>query len=302
MGKRKSDGGAAEGRGDAEPVSVNGFTVLRVRMARLPFVRVLYIKAHRSKKDDGSALPGDRTVFVANAGLGEDALRAALSGFGEIERVELSGRGRQHGAQHSYVQAPAHQAAAPAGAPSEGPQHAHVVFSKKRACEAALACSMVIEPPAVDDDTDAEQHPGESQGVRAWVQEHRDREVAEGELQASVDAYMTYFDERTEEEKRARRDRVVDDDGFELVTYKRKSHAPETPEPPKKKKELVDFYRFQIREKKREELAALRNKFEADKRRVEAMCVPFCALFESCDPASPHVSSPFWYCPLLFLT
>ena len=31
---------------------VNGFTVLRVRMAQLPFVHVLYIKRHHSKKQE----------------------------------------------------------------------------------------------------------------------------------------------------------------------------------------------------------------------------------------------------------
>jgi len=261
----------AAGKAEHGVPSVNGFTVLRVRMARLPFVHVLYLKAHRSKKLD-DALPGDRTVFVANAGLGEQALRTALAEFGNIERVEMSGGSGQQIAQHSYVQAPAHEAAAPAG-DKHGPQHAHVVFQKKKACEAALACDNVIEPAAADDDEVGSHRAGSVQGVRSWVDEYRSREVAEDELQASVDAYMTYFDERTEAEKQARKNKVVDDDGFELVTYKRKSFVSDTPEPKKKKTELVDFYRFQIREKKREELASLRNKFEADKRRVEAMYV-----------------------------
>ena len=35
------------------------------------------------------ALPADRTIFVANAGMGEEALRGALADFGDIERVEV---------------------------------------------------------------------------------------------------------------------------------------------------------------------------------------------------------------------
>jgi hypothetical protein len=201
---------------------------------------------------------------------------AALAGFGEIERVEMSGGGRQV-ARQNYVQAPAHDASsAPAGDGRHGPPHAHVVFSKKSACAAALQCDAVIEAAgdASDGEDEGAHRSGAAEGVRSWVKQYRSREVAEDELQASVDAYMTYFDERTEAEKQARKNRVVDEDGFELVTYSRKRNMPDAPEPPKKKKkELVDFYRFQIREKKREELAALRNKFEADKRRVEAMCV-----------------------------
>ena len=73
MGKASKEG---RGRGEAGAApTVNGFTVLRVRVPLLPFVQVLYVKAHRSKKHDEDALPSDRTVFVANAGLGECALR-----------------------------------------------------------------------------------------------------------------------------------------------------------------------------------------------------------------------------------
>jgi hypothetical protein len=57
----------------------------------------------------------------------------------------------------------------------------------------------------------------------------------------------------------------VDEDGFELVTYKRKARdlgSDNKVEAPvkKKKKELVDFYRFQVRDKRREELASLRKR------------------------------------------
>ena len=119
---------------------MNGFTILRVRMARVPFVHVLYAKAHHSKKSD-SSLPADRTVFVANAGLGEEALRSALATFGEIERVIMGGSGGGGNVrQHGFVAAPEHEPATPAGDKHDASKHAHVVFSKKRACEAALAC------------------------------------------------------------------------------------------------------------------------------------------------------------------
>jgi hypothetical protein len=36
----------------------------------------------------------------------------------------------------------------------------------------------------------------------------------------------------------------------------------------KKSKELVDFYRFQFREKKRQQFASLRAQFEADKQKI----------------------------------
>jgi ribosomal RNA-processing protein 7 len=251
-GGSKRKGGESGGVSGAP--SVNGFSVLRVRMAQLPFVHVLYVKPHRSKKHDDGALPCERTLFVANAGIGEAALRTVLSGFGDIERIEMSGAGAQAVTHHGLVQAPHEVASRAPGGDKRGPLHAHVVFKKKRTCEAALECRTIVELAVTSDDGhESAYHSWGSQGVRSWVEEYRSRDVAEEELQASVDAYMAYFDERTEAEKKERKDKVVDDDGFELVTYKRKTHAPDTPEPPKKKKkELVDFYRFQVRDRKRD--------------------------------------------------
>ena len=82
-------------------------------------------------------------------------------------------------------------------------------------------------------------------------------------------------------------DGVADEDGFITVTYKKKrrhddaeegddtaSGAAATNGRRKKRKknlELVNFYRFQMREAKRERLAALRQRFEEDKARIAKM-------------------------------
>ncbi|KAJ3280214.1 Ribosomal RNA-processing protein 7 A, partial [Borealophlyctis nickersoniae] len=79
---------------------------------------------------------------------------------------------------------------------------------------------------------------------------------------------------------------VPDEDGFVLVTRargRRNTNADASgatvtaarPEEVKKlkpkKKELVDFYRFQMRESKRNQLADLRRKFEEDKKKIAAL-------------------------------
>jgi ribosomal RNA-processing protein 7 len=130
-----------------------------------------------------------------------------------------------------------------------GERHAHVVFASISACRSALACTDVLEFPA----SSAGGEHGEDflAAVRAA---HHSRSVSPGDLQSSVDAQLAAFDERTEAERRARREGRVDEDGFQLVTYKRKNRHvdPLSVEAPiKKRKELADFYRFQIREKKR---------------------------------------------------
>jgi len=248
----KEGKGRASKGGAAAPVA-GGFTLIRVRLPLLPFVHVLYTKLHRSRKGD-TALPEGRTLFVANADQTEGVLRSVFERFGEIEEI--------HFVHISSKGVPKHGIIEEGG--EEGGRQAHVVFAEASACKAALATS---EPIEVE-----EAPPG---AMAAWIERQRGRRITPEELRLSVDAYMSHFDERTEEEKRRRADRQVDEDGFELVTYKRKARdlgGPKEPEPPrKKKKELVDFYKFQTRDKRREDLALLRKRFDNDKQRVEEM-------------------------------
>mmetsp|Transcript_4076 Transcript_4076/g.11747 ORF Transcript_4076/g.11747 Transcript_4076/m.11747 type:complete len:98 (-) Transcript_4076:214-507(-) len=67
---------------------VNGFSTLRLRWSKLPFVQVLFLKEHRSKKSD-QEFPSDRTLFVANCNLEEEEVNAAFETFGSVERVRL---------------------------------------------------------------------------------------------------------------------------------------------------------------------------------------------------------------------
>ena len=67
----------------------------------------------------------------------------------------------------------------------------------------------------------------------------------------------------------------MDDDGFTVVSRVRKGIASATQqqpiEQPKKKKmgDLGDFYRFQLRQQKQNELQQLRERFEQDKQKIE---------------------------------
>ncbi|ODQ52179.1 hypothetical protein SAICODRAFT_138040 [Saitoella complicata NRRL Y-17804] len=101
-------------------------------------------------------------------------------------------------------------------------------------------------------------------------------------LQATADKAIELFESR--ENMRAvalkRMRSEPDEDGFVTVTRGSRS-APgraadedelkEKTEEKKKKGELQDFYRFQLREKKREKMMELRRKFEEDKVRVREM-------------------------------
>ncbi|CAM9974562.1 unnamed protein product [Phaeothamnion confervicola] len=98
------------------------------------------------------------------------------------------------------------------------------------------------------------------------------------ELQEEVDSFMEEFDAAEAERRRIERQKGdVDDDGFVRVTHKKRqklANASEGGRAGKRKKgggELQNFYGFQMREAKREQLLQLRQKFEEDKARVARM-------------------------------
>ena len=101
-------------------------------------------------------------------------------------------------------------------------------------------------------------------------------------LQASVDSFMEAFSAQEAERARqlARQRSVPDEDGFITVTRGGRI-GPAREEEAKAKEEVLksreknrvkdDFYRFQVREKKKEAAEDLVKGFEADQRRVEEM-------------------------------
>lgn len=119
-----------------------------------------------------------------------------------------------------------------------------------------------------------------------WIQAHNSKltfpptEI----LQQSVDAFFAVFNRKEKDAaalaKRLRNE--PDEDGFVTVTRggraapARRDEAEEArrrmlDREQKKKEELTDFYRFQLRERKKAEQAELVKKFDEDRRKVHAM-------------------------------
>jgi ribosomal RNA-processing protein 7 len=119
----------------------------------------------------------------------------------------------------------------------------------------------------------------------AWLKAHnRLSYPAKDALQASIDAFSILFAKKEQEAaqmaKRMRNE--PDEDGFVTVTRggrnapASKNEAEEAKrkmieKEEKKKEELTDFYRFQLREKKKEEQAELLKQFDEDRKKVWAM-------------------------------
>lgn len=118
-----------------------------------------------------------------------------------------------------------------------------------------------------------------------WLRAHNKLSYPPMEiLQQSVDAFFTVFNRKEKDAaelaKRLRNE--PDEDGFVTVTRgsraapARRDEAEEArrkmlEREQKKKDELTNFYRFQLRERKKAEQAELIRKFDEDRRKVQAM-------------------------------
>jgi len=224
------------------------------------FHTTLFARPHVSKGDNAE-LPAGQTLFVLNvpATATEKALSTAFSTAGEVKAVQISS-----------IASGTNGAA--------GTRAAHVAFASPSGLKKALALRQPMQLVIA------------LSGSTPRLEQPATRE----QLQRSADSFMKKFDaaeKRREAEEEARHN-TMDDDGFVLVTRKRgrsttteestgatvgvaSTHHGEQEEPGRKKKkkkgELLNFYHFQQHEKKREQLAKLREQFEADKARIAKM-------------------------------
>ncbi|KAL1888802.1 Ribosomal RNA-processing protein 7 A [Ceratocystis pirilliformis] len=118
-----------------------------------------------------------------------------------------------------------------------------------------------------------------------WVMEHLqlcrpDREEMQGSVHAFFNVYNRKEKEAAEMAKRMRNE--PDEDGFVTVTRGSRAAPASRSEAEaarkrmmakeaKKKEEMVGFYRFQMRERRKAEQQALIKRFEGDRKRVEAL-------------------------------
>jgi hypothetical protein len=118
--------------------------------------------------------------------------------------------------------------------------------------------------------------------VEGWIKKYQKRQPTLSSEMEKADYYMKQFVERKEtlrSELDARRG-IKDEDGFQLVSKKRTARSSGNARAGNRRsrsrnkkngagKELQDFYRFQMRENKRNKLSELRERFKEDRERVE---------------------------------
>eukprot|EP00928_Gymnodinium_smaydae_P019630 TRINITY_DN1753_c0_g2_i1.p1 TRINITY_DN1753_c0_g2~~TRINITY_DN1753_c0_g2_i1.p1 ORF type:complete len:335 (+),score=78.90 TRINITY_DN1753_c0_g2_i1:69-1007(+) len=293
--QRAANGGASEaGAGGTAREIVRGYRLLRVPLATgLPVSRGLLVKRHESRDKEEREL-SRRSLFVTHVdGLATEAqlARCFSTAFGPVEKVEMK-----------MVEKKAPKAQLRADGVRTSVNYAHVVFKDEESVDKVLSAATgrlvgtaVLPPPASE----------LREALRASKDPYRDP----AELRREVDSWMADYDLREEEKRRIARESAVDDDGFTKVvsgitrtadgTAIRAAKRPDLKtgafsEPiktvqassgqgvsdygegtggkkKKKSREMPDFYRFQLREKKRQEIADYQTRKAEDTEKVEYM-------------------------------
>ncbi|OBZ90306.1 Ribosomal RNA-processing protein 7 A [Choanephora cucurbitarum] len=155
---------------------------------------------------------------------------------------------------------------------------AHVVFSTDQDLVDVLNMHRVEKKWAKEDE-DSEQ----PLGLGRYLLTYQLSRPNAHDLQKEVDSFMMKFkeDEYKKERETLERMNQMDEDGFTVVVRHKKAKTTDgsinvasisadaaDAYKPKKKKELVNFYRFQMREQKQNELSELRKRFEEDKVKI----------------------------------
>ncbi|KAI8593875.1 ribosomal RNA-processing protein 7-domain-containing protein [Geranomyces variabilis] len=258
----------------------------------IPAVHYLFIRAHEPRKPDPS-LPAGRTLFIAN--VPTDATSAHFARLfrrcGVVERVAWGGGGGVGVTTRDGVRRTG--------------GHAHVVFKQHDAVENAVgmksrarvwSAESVIEEDKNDDDDDVDPAKAAAakktttvlNGLAKYLAVHYAARPTLATLAAETNSTLAAFEDAERAARAAIESarNVPDADGFVTVVRGRgrkgmnsdgqgasvtAARAEDLKKLKPKKKELVDFYRFQLRENKRNQLADLRRKFEDDKQKIAAL-------------------------------
>ncbi|XP_059469879.1 ribosomal RNA-processing protein 7 homolog A [Neocloeon triangulifer] len=231
----------------------------------------LYCKEH-SVREKSSAKPAGRTLFVVNVPpfYTEECVKKLFEECGPILNVYFHKKPTAAGPQEedsrffSKIET------------IKGYKVAYVVFKTGSALESAL--KLRWKKPKVLYSKEDKTLPT---AVQIWKASYDRNIPVVSELQADIDNFMAQYDEKISDEQRKLKETEGQEDEEGWVTVTKKGRKPgfarkESVEQrvlakegkKKAKKELLNFYTFQIRESKMNHLAELRQKFEEDKKRV----------------------------------
>lgn len=223
-------------------------------------------------------MPAGKTIFVVNVPpyVQSEHLAEGFAVAGQVSHVIIADR---KGVRHDTPSAAAAdtEAASPysnAASPLNQFKTAYVIFRSTKSLRNALGLTDVL----------LYKHNRTilQTGVPKWIHEHDRRWLDEQAIERQVNEYMVRFEQTEADQLAAAREAdAVDVDGWTTVKKGRGAGFEQKEstlkrletkiEDGKKKKELQNFYTFQIRESKKQHVVGLRKRFEDDKRKIETM-------------------------------
>ncbi|KAM8717449.1 hypothetical protein ACLKA7_004185 [Drosophila subpalustris] len=234
----------------------------------------IYMREHFIRLMDPSK-PKGRTLFLLNVPpyVTEASLQTFFKRAGNVETVLFAAKpGRDETIKwYESMDAPFSNTQTPFKF-----KVAYVVFQKSSSINKALAIQSI----------DLYNSSGESlikTGMELWHDDYENNFILDvAKTQAKIDAYMADYDKRERAELEAAKTSEADADGWVTVGKEGRNAGFEQKESvigrlenklakDKKTKELKNFYTFQIRESKMQNIVELRQKYEEDKRKIELL-------------------------------
>lgn len=257
-----------------EPVIVDGFTVVQTRFDDSSVEgQCMYLKEHSIQRTD-SCKPRDRTLLVLNVPpyCDKACLERVFSPCGKVLRVYL------HDTPNAGAPVEENTAYFKKVKSATGYKVGYVVFKSPAGVEKAKALPydhpLVLSTPEAPVLT----------GMQKWYVEYQHQVVSVPALQEEVNTWLEEYDKKQEEEiaQAKAMDGVPDEEGWVTVSRhsrnkaipRTEAHEQRTLANEKRKRsqrELLNFYSFQMRESKKENIAQLRQKFDEDKQRIALM-------------------------------
>ncbi|XP_076763286.1 ribosomal RNA-processing protein 7 homolog A [Xylocopa sonorina] len=234
--------------------NLNGFKTLWIRFdAETADKHQLFFKEH-SIRNQAPEHPRGRTLFLLNVPpyVTSDVLQKTFSDLcGPVFNVYYTN--------------------------AKGFKSAYIVFRKEHSLERALE---ILNEYVVTLNTEKCIC---LTGLAKWCKEYNDSICNETKMKEEIETFMQNYDRRVLAKiKKEKAMKENPEDGWVTVTGRKKrgqfalsrketviNKVQQKEEQKNKKKQLLNFYTFQIRESKKQNLAELRKKFELDKKRLQ---------------------------------
>ncbi|XP_055850736.1 ribosomal RNA-processing protein 7 homolog A [Episyrphus balteatus] len=251
---------------------INGYKVLPIRLTENSTnSHVAYVREHFIRQVDPNK-PKGRTLFLLNIPpyVSEHNLKTCFSKIGEVTSVRFSEQPGREESKKWEQPCPFTLNRIPCVF-----KVAFVVFKNTDSVSKALKLDSI-------DLFDESGNTLVVSGIQKWKKDYASSFLKDKKIQPIIDEYMEAYDKREKKKLQDERNSAADNDGWVTVGKQGRNSGFEQKESVvnrleekiergRKNRELKNFYTFQIREAKMQNVVSLRKKFEEDKSKIEIL-------------------------------